>query len=205
MVEFTSLLGNEDHYPLSAESQLWLVCETSEPAAPSAWGVIGRIEWAYSLMGRVCNTLAIEAELKQRLINGKPMKAEDYIGQWRLAMKSPRHLSDLTAYGIALLGKVEKPVKGVLEEAKRSPEKRIEELMESPFVTERTDEKVIWNVPLTDLANLKAYMSLRSIWLHPDTYPDQVEDMIVVTRSASGATASPGLTQDLFSGLEMAA
>ena len=205
MVEFASLLGNEDHYPLSAESQLWLVCETSDPSTPPAWEAIGRIEWAYSSMGRVCNDLAIEAELKQRLINGRPVKAEDYIGQWRLAMKSPRTLSDLTVYGIALLGKVEKPVKGVLEEAKRNPENRIEELMESPFVTERTDGKVIWNVPLTDLANLKVYMRLGSIWLHPDTYPDQVDDKVVVTRSASGATASPGRTQDLFSVLEMAA
>lgn len=205
VVEFASLLGSGDHYPLSAESQIWLVSETTEPATSPVWRAIGNIQWAYSLMASVCQELAVEAELKQRLVNGKPLKAEDYIGQWRLAMKSPRSLADLSAYGIQVLGRVAKPVKGLKDEAKRSPEKHVEEAMESPFVTERTDDKVTWTVPLTSLGNLKAYMGFASIWLSSEVYPDQVNEVAVGPSGARNAAASAGLTFDLFAGMELAA
>jgi hypothetical protein len=205
VVEFASLLGNGDHYPLSAESQMWLVCETTEPTTPPVWRALGNVQWAYSFMSSLCQKMAVEAELKQRLVNGKSLKAEEYIGQWRQEMKSPRSLADLSNYGIQLLGRVAKPVQGLQEEAKRSPEKRVEEAMESPFVTERTDDKVTWTVPLTGLGNLKAYMGFASIWLSSEVYPDQVNEVVVGLSDAGAAAASAGLTFDLFAGMELAA
>lgn len=205
VVEFASLLGSGDHYPLSAESQMWLVCETTEPATPPVWRALGNVQWAHSFMSSVCQKMAVEAELKQRLVNGKALKAEAYIGHWRQAMKTPRSLADLSVFGIQLLGSVSKPVKGLLEEAKRSPEKHVEEAMESPFVTERTDDKVTWTVPLTSLGNLKAYMGFASIWLSSEIYPDQVNEVLVGPSGAGNAAASAGLTFDLFAGMELAA
>lgn len=96
-------------------------------------------------------------------------------------------------------------MKGLLEEAKRSPEKHVEEAMESPFVTERTDDKVTWTVPLTSLGNLKAYMGFASIWLSSEIYPDQVNEVLVGPSGAGNAAASAGLTFDLFAGMELAA
>lgn len=205
VVEFASLLGSGDHYPLSAESQMWLVCETTEQASPPVWRALGNVQWAYSFMGSLCQKMAVEAELKQRLVNGKALKAEEYIGQWRQAMKTPRSLTDLSNYGIQLLGRVAKPVQGLLDEAKRRPEKHVEEAMESTFVTERTDDRVTWTVPLSSLGNLKTYMGFASIWLSSETYPDQVNE-VVVSRCGAVKTAAPaGGTFDLFSGMELAA
>lgn len=206
VVEFASILGSGDHYPLCAESQIWLVCETTAPGTPgAAWRPVGNIDWAYSQMSRLCESFAIEAELKQRLVDGKSLKAEDYIGLWRSAIKAPRSLADLGDDGIELQGKVLKPLKGLLDENTRSPEKGILDLIESPFVTEKTGEHVAWVVPLTDLTNLKAYTRLRSIWINTEKYPDQVCEVQAVSRNTCRPPKRPAVPMDLFSAMEVAA
>lgn len=199
VVEFASLLSDDSHYPLSRESQIWLVCESAGPNAAPIWKTISRIDWKYSQICTICDKQAVEAEFKERLINGKIMKAEDYIGAWRVASKAPVPMSHLQMRHLVLIATVSHSTKGLQEKLATEDADTVSEALASEFLLEQTDELTTWSIPLTSLGNIWLYYKFAGIWISKEDYPEETVNAIKVVATGIGHGASvPNVPFDLF-------
>lgn len=164
VVNFASLIGNEDHYPLGPESQIWLVCEITPEETSPQWRAISGIQWEYSFFSSICYKEVIEAEFGERLVNGKALKAEQYIAEWRQALVKPVQIPDLQSYGLLLAGVVQQSLSGIQLLASQG-DASVTGVLESEFHLDTTGDAVSWNVPLVNLANCKYHERLKSIYI----------------------------------------
>jgi hypothetical protein len=199
VVEFASLVGDEDHYPLSKQSQIWLVCETDGANTAPTWRAISNINWAYSQIGSICDKEAIEAEFKERLVCGKAYKAEDYIGLWRDEVKRPFAVESLHELRLTIVGIVSHPTKGLDANLATEKDRTIRKMLDSEFVTARTDKMTTWSIPLDSLENCGLYYTCAGMWFCRETYPEDRENRIEVISTGKLVLPVPvNMSFDLF-------
>lgn len=200
VVEFASLVGNEDHYPLSRESQVWLVCESEGLETAPVWKAVTSINWEYSHYCGICSRQVIESEFKERLVQGKTLKAEDYIAEWRKAVQTPVAFASLSNHGLTLVGTLGHATAGLIGERKTYQSSLIRELLESKFLTGQTDTLTTFSIPLIDLDSCKLYYKAAGLWFDPKKYEVESANAISVEQHAKvSVVAASNTSFDLFS------
>ncbi len=200
VIEFASLLGTEGKYPLSQETQVWLVCEQHSPETSPTWRILGHgISQAYSNISGICQKEAQEAEFGERLNMGKRVKAEDYIGLWRKAIGEAISISALPSKGMSLQCKITSSTQHLL--AKEGVDKAVANvLICGPFLTAKDEHKCTWVLPLDSLEACQTYSALSSNRSYSDTYKAfWSEEVKLVLMPAKAKVKGPAY--DLFSDL----
>ena len=206
VVELGSVIGERDIYPLSHESQIWLTCEAAEPHKASSWQSIGDIAHSYEHMAALCTRQAIEAEFSDRLINGKSISADGYIGLWRKALERKVSVMDLAKLDMHLMATVSKPTELMLSRIKASSSLDIKSILNSQFVAGSDQAVTVWKFPLVTTDHCKLYADLHRIYVNPTTYPGLSCDLIaVIDAMPAGSGVRPEFTFDLFDVLDTTA
>ena len=199
VVEFASLVGNEDHYPLSRESQIWLVCESEGPSTAPIWKAVTKIAWEYSHFCDICRKQVVEAEFAERLVHGKALKAEDYIAEWRKAVTTPVPFSSLSSHGVTLVGSLSHATAGLKHKLEKNKAGLVRELLDSEFLGVQTDTLTSFSIPLIDLASCKLYYKAAGLWFDPTKYEVESARAISVKQSAKVSIfAGSNMSFDLF-------
>lgn len=197
VVEFASIFGDTQHYPLSKTSQVWLVCESTGSDKTPVWTSITGIDQLYSQVGQLCfQWHAVQAEFGERLVNGKRVGAEAYLGVWREAAAKPISVQQLTAMGIGMQISISKSLPGFMAEMQAAMEKGstrtdFQALLDSPFLSERTDAALTWSIPVTSLENCLVYCRVKEVWLDSRQFPAPVPERfdVLVAQEVHGAAA----------------
>jgi hypothetical protein len=199
VIEFGTAVNNHlEQYPLSKESQIWLVCETDSEQPMPRWRALGRIDWSYRHFGNLCDKEVIEVEFQERLVNSATVKAEKYIGLWRESSKKMIAFSALQSTGLLLFGEVSLPAQALQENLEKSPDAKISKLLDGDFITEKTFEVIKWFIPLDSLANCISYLHLANQWFSDETVPKKSSDIKVVTLTGRVPPIVQHETFDLF-------
>jgi hypothetical protein len=193
VVEFASIFGDARHYPLSNTSQVWLVCESTVSNRTLIWKSIDGISDPYSQVGQLCfQWHAIQAEFGERLIDGKRVSAEVYIGAWRKAALQPVSVAQLGGIGFQLRICISKSLPGFMNAMHKASTTDFQALLDSPFMTERTASTLIWSIPMNTLENCRVYCNLKNIWLDKEDYPEPVFERFEVLASPGISSAIAG-------------
>lgn len=204
VVEFASIFDEGYHYPLSQSSQVWLVCESNGPHKAPIWKSIHGITEQYTQIGQLCRQgNAIQAEFGERLVDGKRLSAQAYLGVWRKAATMPTPVQQLAKMGIGLQISLSKSLPGFKAAMQKdSSTIDFQALLDSPFVSERTASTLTWSIPITTLENCLVYCSLKNIWLNKEDFPEPVferfEVLAAQERNCAAAVMAPPRVHETF-------
>lgn len=204
VIEFDSVIGEHQLYPLSKESQVWLVCEQHTFDKPATWRMLDRdIAQPYSLLGGICQKEVIEAEFGARLNGGRHVKAEDYIGLWRKAMLQSISITSLKSRGLSLQCTFTNSTQYLLGMDGEFKAKA-EAALSSRFLTARNESQCTWLIPLDSLEACEAYHLIQRQHAY-GKYGHLWSSAVNLVVSSELPSVEPVPAYDLFSDMGVAA
>ncbi len=164
VIEFEALVTDHSFYPLYDNRQIWLVLEQHAPDKPSVWRMLNHdVVQPYSLIQGICSKEAIQAELKERTCNGRPVSAEAYIGLWRSEMFRGVSFTKIAQRDMFLSVTFTISTQYLLDMARDDDRAGAEYVLSSPNLVKRDDLLCTWQFNLDCLEACKLFCKLHSL------------------------------------------
>ena len=205
VIEFKTVLGQRNLYPISQESQVWLVCEQHHFDKPPIWRMVQEgINWSYSLISSICSKEVIEAEFFERLNQGKFVKAEAYIGLWRAAMDKAISISALVERGLALQCSFTNSTQYLLGKDGEYKALAVQAL-ESTYLTARDDNQCTWEFNLDCLEACEAHYLLSRQRPYGKEYDHLYSESVKLVNFSAAPAMATQPAFDLFTEMAVSA
>jgi hypothetical protein len=164
------------------------------------------MEWTYALVSSLCNNEAVQAELNNRLDQGRHVKAEAYIGLWRKAMEQRIPATELSRRGLSLEVSFTNSTQYLLE-ARGEFKAKAMAALESVFLKTRDDTQCSWQITLDSLEACQAYSMLNRLRSYGEVHGPMYSEIWRLVQETGWATAAAVAqpAYDLFCGVEVAA
>lgn len=185
-------------YPLADETTIFLVEDEDMADGQSTWKLVAPPAWAYSNIDALCHDRACRVEAGTLLLDGKQVRAETYLAAWRTAADRAMPLFELETMGLTLIATLPVP-RGHCESAQDDEATALRRHLTSPHIVRQDQERVVWDVPLTDVASVMLCNDLLRAYWSRERYPGAFERewRVVSTGSvAAGELALPALAPD---------
>lgn len=162
---FAAALAAADLHTFGQEDRLFLVCDAT-PAGVS-WSRIAMVGWEYSQIDALCGKRAIAAEFGRLLVDGRAVTAEKYLAIWREAAARHLPIESLLERGLQVHRLFVLPTTTCTKEANAA------HWYASARLLRRDDHTSVWNVPLTNLDDLRLASALSRVYWSPDEVAGQ--------------------------------
>lgn len=207
VVEFKPIIADRNLWPITDQSQIWLVLEQHNTDTTPVWRMLNKdIDEPYSLIQGICSEEAIQAEMNERTCSGKHVNAEAYIGLWRSEMLKGISFTDIATRGMFLRATFTNSTQHLL--GIRGEKSIAEHVLNSPYLVKKDDVLCTWEFNLDCLAACEIYDKLSRLrsYIEPfsDLYSRKFSFLFTRNVDATARRPSPAVI-DLFSESEVSA